>query len=69
MCLAADLSLHLLTRPVFLRVVTSYFTFKTVKQNLVVAAHHESESRSRAEAKQAELMSGKKAEAEYFLSQ
>lgn len=43
MCLAADLSLHLLTRPVFVRVVTSYFTFKTVKQNLVVAAHHESE--------------------------
>lgn len=89
--LAADLSLDLLTRPVSVRVVTSCFTFKTVKQNLVVAAHHESVcsskqgrigaescywmsafisySWSRAEAKQAELMPGKKAEAGYFLSQ
>lgn len=89
--LAADLSLDLLTRPVSVRVVTSCFTFKTVKQNLVVAAHHESvcsskqgrigaescywmsafisDSWSRAEAKQAELMPGKKAEAGYFLSQ
>lgn len=90
-CLAADLSLRLLTRPVSVRVVTSCFTFKTVKQNLVVAVHHESVcsskqgrigaescywmsafisySWSRAGAKQAELMSGQKAEAGYFLSQ
>lgn len=38
-CLAADLSLHLLTRPVSVRPITSCFTFETAKQNLVVAVH------------------------------